>query len=69
MDAPSVSAATLRQSLASARPPLVIDVRKPPTFLDDHEMLGHGMVMYDARYRWCKEGEQEAYRWNPEAYK
>lgn len=24
-------------------------------FADDHEMLKHGMVMYDALYRWCKE--------------
>ena len=26
-------------------------------FADDHEMLTHGMVMYDALYRWCKEGQ------------
>jgi rhodanese-related sulfurtransferase len=24
-------------------------------FQDDHEMLKHGMVMYDALYTWCKE--------------
>ena len=24
-------------------------------FTDDHEMLKHGMVMYDALYAWCKE--------------
>lgn len=24
------------------------------TFADDHEMLQHGMVMYDAFYAWCK---------------
>jgi rhodanese-related sulfurtransferase len=24
-------------------------------FADDHEMLEHGMVMYDALYAWCKE--------------
>jgi hypothetical protein len=23
-------------------------------FADDHEMLRHGMVMYDALYAWCK---------------
>ena len=23
------------------------------TFRDDHEMLKHGMVMYDALYAWC----------------
>ena len=24
-------------------------------FADDHEMLGHGMVMYDALYAWCRD--------------
>jgi rhodanese-related sulfurtransferase len=38
-------------------------------FSDDHKMLRHGMVMYDALYRWCKEGKQETHTWNPEAYK
>jgi hypothetical protein len=23
-------------------------------YADDHEMLGHGMVMYDALYAWCQ---------------
>ena len=36
---------------------------------NDHAMLEHGMVMYDALYRWCKEGKQETHTWNPEAYK
>lgn len=35
---------------------------------DDHEMLKHGMVMYDALYRWCKEGQDELHTWNPAAY-
>jgi rhodanese-related sulfurtransferase len=43
MDAPaasaSVSAASLRQSLASGRPPLVIDVRKGPTFLGAPDLI------------------------------
>jgi rhodanese-related sulfurtransferase len=34
-------------------------------FADDLEMLKHGMVMYDALYRWCKEGKQEVHTWNP----
>ena len=38
-------------------------------YTDDHEMLEHGMVMYDALYRWCKEGKQEVHTWNPEAYR
>ena len=37
-------------------------------FADDHEMLKHGMVMYDALYAWCKEGKQEVHTWNPQAY-
>ena len=38
-------------------------------FADDHEMLKHGMVMYDALYAWCKEGQEELHTWNPEAYR
>jgi hypothetical protein len=38
-------------------------------FGDDHEMLRHGMVMYDALYRWCKEGQDEVHTWNPAAYR
>ena len=37
-------------------------------FTDDHEMLKHGMVMYDALYTWCKEGKQEVHTWTPQAY-
>jgi rhodanese-related sulfurtransferase len=33
-------------------------------FDDDHHMLGHGMVMYDALYRWCQEGKDEVRTWN-----
>jgi len=39
------------------------------TFADDHEMLGHGMVMYDALYAWCKEGQDEVHTWNPDLYR
>ena len=38
-------------------------------FQDDHEMLKHGMVMYDALYTWCKEGKEEVHTWNPQAYR
>jgi rhodanese-related sulfurtransferase len=38
-------------------------------FADDHEMLEHGMVLYDALYAWCKEGRDEVHTWNPEAYR
>ena len=36
-------------------------------FADDHEMLKHGMVMYDALYAWCREGREETHRWPPAA--
>jgi hypothetical protein len=38
-------------------------------FMDDHEMLKHGMVMYDALYAWCKDGQDETHTWNPAAYR
>jgi len=25
--------------------------------------------MYDALYRWCKEGKEEVHTWNPQAYR
>jgi rhodanese-related sulfurtransferase len=30
---------------------------------DDHVMLRHGMSLYDALYRWCKEGHEAAHTW------
>jgi rhodanese-related sulfurtransferase len=33
---------------------------------NDHEMLAHGMILYDALYRWCKEGKEQLHTWNPE---
>ena len=35
------------------------------TFTDDHEMLEHGMVMYDALYAWCKSCQKETHNWPP----
>lgn len=35
-------------------------------FADDHEMLGHGLVMYDALYAWCKHCQAEAHNWPPQ---
>jgi hypothetical protein len=36
------------------------------TFADDHEMLGHGLVMYDALYAWCKHCQSESHNWPPQ---
>ena len=38
-------------------------------FANDHEMLEHGMVVYDALYAWCREGKNEIHTWNPARYK
>jgi hypothetical protein len=32
-------------------------------FPDDHEMLAHGMVIYDALYRWCRDLQSETHNW------
>lgn len=34
-------------------------------FANDHEMLRHGMVMYDALYRWCRDCQNETHEWPP----
>jgi hypothetical protein len=48
---------------------LAVSLGLSRNFKDDHEMLKHGMVMYDALYAWCKEGREETHTWNPAAYK
>ena len=35
------------------------------TFADDHEMLQHGRVMYDAFYAWCRSCQAETHQWPP----
>jgi hypothetical protein len=34
-------------------------------FADDHQMLEHGMVIYDALYAWCQSCQAETHRWPP----
>ena len=36
-------------------------------FPDDHEMLKHGMVMYDALYVWCRDLQHETHNWPAKA--
>lgn len=38
-------------------------------YQDDHAMLRAGIVMYDALYLWCKEGQDELHSWKPDAYR
>lgn len=34
-------------------------------FPDDHEMLRHGMVIYDSLYAWCRSLQGETHNWPP----
>ena len=36
-------------------------------FGNDHEMLKHGLVMYDALYAWCLSCQAETHHWPPQA--
>ncbi|MEA3191919.1 MAG: hypothetical protein QOD26_252 [Betaproteobacteria bacterium] len=61
---------TAKLGLAPQAPGLAaISLGLSRNFQDDHEMLKHGMVMYDALYTWCKEGKQEVHTWSPQAYR
>jgi len=61
---------TAKLDLAPQAPGLAaISLGLSRLFGDDHEMLEHGMVMYDALYRWCREGQDELHTWNPDAYR
>lgn len=35
-------------------------------FTSDHEMLEHGLVMYDALYAWCLHCQSETHNWPPQ---
>jgi hypothetical protein len=36
-------------------------------FPDDHEMLRHGLVIYDALYTWCRSLQHETHNWPAKA--
>jgi hypothetical protein len=44
---------------------LAVSLGLSRVFADDHEMLRHGMVLYDALYAWCREGRGETHGWPP----
>ena len=57
---------TARLDLASqAAGLLAISLGLSNLFQDDHEMLRHGMVVYDALYAWCQHAQGESHTWNP----
>lgn len=61
---------TAHPELAREAPGLLaISLGLSRNFSDDREMLAHGMVVYDALYAWCKEGQGETHTWNPAAYR
>ena len=63
------AADTAKLALAAQAPGLAaISLGLSRNFHDDHEMLAHGMVMYDALYTWCREGKDEVHTWNPQGY-
>jgi hypothetical protein len=45
---------------------LAISLGLSRLFRDDHEMIRHGFVMYDALYAWCREAAEETHTWNPQ---
>jgi rhodanese-related sulfurtransferase len=48
---------TARLELAPQAPGLLaVSLGLSRNYPDDHEMLRHGMVVYDALYAWCREG-------------
>ena len=61
---------TAKLDLAPQAPGLAaISLGLSRIFSDDLQMLEHGMVVYDALYAWCKDGQEETHTWNPAAYR
>jgi hypothetical protein len=48
---------------------LAISLGLSLNFENDHAMLEHGMIIYDALYAWCKKGKSEVHTWNPDLYR
>jgi hypothetical protein len=58
---------TARPDLAPQCPGLLaISLGLSHDFPDDHEMLQHGFVIYDALYAWLKHVRDEKHDWNPQ---
>ena len=59
---------TGRLDLAPQAPGLLaVSLGLSALFSDDHEMLRHGMVLYDALYAWLRDARGETHNWNPAA--
>jgi rhodanese-related sulfurtransferase len=46
---------------------LALSLGLSANFPDDHAMLEHGLVMYDALYAWCRTCQGETHNWTPPA--
>lgn len=46
---------------------LAISLGLSATFADDHAMLAHGLVLYDALCEWCRSCTHETHGWPPAA--
>ncbi len=58
---------TGRPDLAPEAPGLLaVSLGLSQCFADDHEMLEHGMVMYDALYAWARRARGEKHGWPPQ---
>jgi hypothetical protein len=53
------------QLAAQAAGLLAISLGLSHLYRDDHEMLRHGLVIYDALYAWCRHARGETHAWNP----
>jgi hypothetical protein len=57
---------TSRLDLAPQAPGLLaLSLGLSRVYADDHEMLRHGMVMYDALFAWCRDCQNEKHGWPP----
>ena len=45
---------------------LAISLGLSQLFPDDHELLAHGFVVYDALYAWLQHAKGERHTWNPQ---
>jgi hypothetical protein len=46
---------------------LAISLGLSYNYPDDHKMLKHGFLIYDALYAWCRHAHGEKHGWNPAA--
>ena len=46
---------------------LALSLGLSANYPDDHAMLKHGIIMYDALYAWCRSCQDETHNWTPPA--